>query len=219
MAPRGTSWETGRESERVEFMRTNWEQTRSFENSLLWKVKGRFAAISEEYSVMIDAVELSSSLNLRTSLYCRMQLTLLNMHQTFPIHFFIYYQHGFNASKTQLSCAEQYLPHSLRLLLRLCSSHSNILNSYPTVQYPLCVLLKSRISSHFARNLARALEPRRPYTTVNTPTPVKMHKDKSVTLLEATLDTLLSQRRIGMGLLSSQKFSTSTLTNLNFFGW
>lgn len=72
MAPCGTSWETGRESERVEFMRTNWEQTRSFENSLLWKVKGRFAAISEEYSVMIDAVELSSSLNLRTSLYCRM---------------------------------------------------------------------------------------------------------------------------------------------------
>ena len=72
MAPRGTSWETGRESERVEFMRTNWEQTRSFENSLPWKVKRRFAAISEEYSVMIDAVELSSSLNLRTSLYCRM---------------------------------------------------------------------------------------------------------------------------------------------------
>lgn len=54
--------------------------------------------------------------------------------------------------------------------------------------YPLCVLLKSRISSHFARNLARACETRRPYTTVNTPTAVKMHKDKSVTLLRATLD-------------------------------
>ena len=67
MAPCGTSWETGRDSERVEFMRTNWEQTRSFENSLLWKVKRRFVTISEEYSVMIDAVELSGSLNLRTS--------------------------------------------------------------------------------------------------------------------------------------------------------
>ena len=47
----------------------------------------------------------------------------------FPISWtliFIYYQHGFNASKTQLSCAEQYLPGSLRLLLRHCSSHSNI---------------------------------------------------------------------------------------------
>lgn len=67
MAPCGTSWETGRESERVESMRT-----RSFENSLLWKVRRRFVKISEEYSVTIDAVELSSSLNLRTSLYCRM---------------------------------------------------------------------------------------------------------------------------------------------------
>ena len=72
MAPYGTSWETGRESERVESMRTNWQRTRSFENSLLWKVRRRFVKISEEYSVMIHAVELSSSLNLRTSLYCRM---------------------------------------------------------------------------------------------------------------------------------------------------
>lgn len=72
MAPCGTSWEIGRESERVESMRTNWQRTRSFEISLLWKVRRRFVKISEEYSVMIDAVELSSSLNLRTSLYCRM---------------------------------------------------------------------------------------------------------------------------------------------------
>lgn len=86
MAPCGLSWETGRESERVEFMRANWERTRSFENSLLWKVKGRFVKISEEYSAMIAAVELSSRLNLRTSLYCCMQLTLLNMHQTFSLY-------------------------------------------------------------------------------------------------------------------------------------
>lgn len=86
MAPCGTSWETGRESERVEFMRTSWEGTSSFEDSLLWKVKRRFVTISEEDSVMIDAVELSSRLNLRSSLYCCMQLTLLNMHQTFPLY-------------------------------------------------------------------------------------------------------------------------------------
>lgn len=86
MAPCGTSWETGREPERVEFMRTNWEGASSFEDSLLWKVKRRFVTISEEDSVMIDAVELSSRLNLRSSLYCCMQLTLLNMHQTFPLY-------------------------------------------------------------------------------------------------------------------------------------
>ena len=92
MAPCGTSWETSREPERVEFMRTNWERTpggghlRSFENSLPWKIKRRFVKISEEYSVMIDAVELSGSLNLRTSLYCFMQLTPLNMHQTLPLY-------------------------------------------------------------------------------------------------------------------------------------
>ena len=62
------------------------ERTRSFENSLPWKVKRRFVKISEEYSVMIAAVELSSRLNLRTSLYCCMQLTLLNMHQTFSLY-------------------------------------------------------------------------------------------------------------------------------------
>lgn len=86
MAPCGLSWETGRESERVEFMRANWERTRSFENSLPWKVKRRCVKISEEYSAMIAAVELSSRLNLRTSLYCCMQLTLLNMHQTFSLY-------------------------------------------------------------------------------------------------------------------------------------
>ena len=130
MAPCGLSWETGRESERVRIYASElgadkelWEQ---------FTVEGEAPICENFWRVFCDDCRCWT---IQSSKFANISLLLYAIDTTeyasnvFPISWtliFIYYQHGFNASKTQLSCAEQYLPRSLRLLLRHCFSHSNI---------------------------------------------------------------------------------------------